>query len=300
MTTLLVVLWFALLIALVVVIAVRPVKSRHSLFELGRLGRDDELRRERLLPTVSTLQSAVAGLLIVPLAIITATVWGWWTLAITPALVIIIALLARLRMVQRATRRLYRSIEPHILSVAEAKIVTLWLGHVQPGHDQKLESSDQLIHLIDTAGHVLTDNQKSIIRHGIDWHETAIGSVMAPRKRIETVKYTELIGPLVLNDLHGTGHKKFPVIKDTVDNIIGMLDITALVEVSARSQSQTAEKLMSSRVLRVSEDESLPQALELLQKSHEHLLVVVDQDGKTVGLVTLTDITRSLLGAGDN
>lgn len=300
MTTLLVVLWFVLLLLLIVVASLKPPKSRHSWFELRRRSDGEELRRERLLPSVIVLQILTISILVALLAIIAFALWHWWVLFIVLVSILVIPPLTRIRSIRGLAQRTYERIEPRVLLFVETKQVGIWLGRASSSHDQKLESSEQLLHLIDTAGQVLTDNQKSIIRHGIDWHETSIGSVMTPRKRIETVKYSELIGPLVLNDLHGTGHKKFPVVKGDVDNIIGMLDITALVEVTASSQSQTAEKLMSSRVLRVDEDESLPRALELLQKSHEHLLVVLDQDGKTAGLVTLADITRSLLGSSDS
>lgn len=300
MTTLLVALWLVLLVLLLVVASLKPPKSHHSWFELRRRSDDDELRRERLLPTVLMLQTLTVCLLSALLAIVAFVLWQWWALAAVLIVAVIGPMIVRLQVMRRLAQRLYRRIESKVLSVAEVNLVRVWLGKGASAHDQKLESSEQLLHLIDTAGQVLTDNQKSIIRHGIDWHETSIGSVMTPRKRIETVKHSELIGPLVLNDLHSTGHNKFPVVKGDIDNIIGMLDITALVEVTASSQSQTAEKLMSSRVLRVDEDESLPRALELLQKSHEHLLVVLDQDGKTAGLVTLADITRSLLGSSDS
>jgi putative hemolysin len=119
---------------------------------------------------------------------------------------------------------------------------------------------------------------------------------MTKRKDIVSVKHTELLGPLVLDDLHRSGYTRFPVMRGTIDTVTGILDISQLLDVTVTKRSETVEKSMTSEVLHVEADEPLPVALDLLQKSHQHMLIVVDSDGKTAGLVTLSDITGSLLG----
>ncbi len=296
MTTLLVVVWFVIAMMLVLTVAMQPARSRHSWFELRRRGDENVLHRERLLPVIDRLRLIVASFFVAGLAIATAVLWQWWGLLVIIAVACILVPLVRLRIVRNLANRLYIAIEPYLLQLCESRLLKLWIGTGEKPRDQKLESTEHLLHLIDTAGPVLSENQKNIIRQGIDWHETTVNTVMVPRKRIASVKFSELIGPLVLNDLHSTGHNRFPVTRNGIDNIIGLLDITTLVEVNARSKSQTAEELMMPGALRIEDDAVLPDALALLQKSHAHVLIVVDQAGKTVGLITLADISRSLLG----
>lgn len=298
MTTLLVILWVALLVALVVVMAMRPRPSRHSWFELKRRGDEQALRRERLLGDVYALRRIIITILVVLLSLIVLAAWQWWSLLAMLLVTLLAVPTTRITFVHRTASRLYDKCEPSILRFVEKWLIVGWFGRYEKfsHHDAKLESVDQLRHLVESAGHVLSDDQQRIVRHGLDWHITTVSEVMTRRQDIISIKHSELLGPLVLDDLHRSGHNRFPVMKGNIDTILGMIDITHLLEVTASMSSQTAEKAMSPHVLRIESHETLPAALALLQKSHEHMLIVVDEDGKTAGLVTLADITGSLLG----
>jgi len=298
MTTLMLILWVLLLSLYVLVVAMRPKASPHSWQELKR--RDDKLAmsRERLLGDVYALRRLVGSLLVVALTLLAFILWGWWSLAIMFAVILLVVPIVRVSFVRRAALRLYSRYEPSLLHLVEKALIIGWFGRYErfSHSDEKLESIGQLQHLIETSGHVLSEDQQRIIRSGLEWHETTVASIMTKRSSIASIKHSELIGPLVLDDLHKTGHNQFPVIKGTLDAVVGTLDITELLEVTATRTSQTAEAAMSPRALRIESDATLPAALAMLQKSHQHMLIVINQDGKTVGLVTLADITGSLLG----
>lgn len=298
MTTLLVILWLALLVTLVVVMAMRPRPSRHSWFELKRRGDEQALRRERLLGDVYALRRIITTTLIALLSLVALATWQWWSLLVMLFVALLVVPTTRIAFVRRTASRLYDRCEPSILRFVEKWLIVGWFGRYEKfsHHDSKLESVEQLRHLVESAGHILSDDQQRIVRHGLDWHETTVGEIMTRRQDIVSIKHSELLGPLVLDDLHRSGHNRFPVVKGTIDTVIGMIDITHLLEVTASVSSQTAEKAMSPRVLRIESHETLPAALALLQKSHEHMLIVIDEDGKTAGLITLADITGSLLG----
>lgn len=298
MTTLLLVLWVLLLGLYVLVLAVRPRASKHSWAELGRRGDEQAMRRERLLGDVYALRRLKASLLLVALALLAYELWQWWSLAIMLAVVLLVLPIVRIAIIRRAALRLYNRYELSLLHFVEKVLIIGWFGRYErfSHSDEKLESIGQLQHLIETSGHVLSEDQQRIIRSGLEWHETTVASIMTKRSSIASIKHSELIGPLVLDDLHKTGHNQFPVIKGTLDAVVGTLDITELLEVTATRTSQTAEAAMSPRALRIESDATLPAALAMLQKSHQHMLIVINQDGKTVGLVTLADITGSLLG----
>lgn len=298
MTTLLVILWLALLVTLVVVMAMRPRPSRHSWFELKRRGDEQALRRERLLGDVYALRRIITTTLIALLSLVALATWQWWSLLVMLFVALLVVPTTRIAFVRRTASRLYDRCEPSILRFVEKWLIVGWFGRYEKfsHYDSKLESVEQLRHLVESAGHILSDDQQRIVRHGLDWHETTVGEIMTRRQDIVSIKHSELLGPLVLDDLHRSGHNRFPVVKGTIDTVIGMIDITHLLEVTASVSSQTAEKAMSPRVLRIESHETLPAALALLQKSHEHMLIVIDEDGKTAGLITLADITGSLLG----
>lgn len=298
MTTLLVILWVVSMAVTVLVAAMRPTRSDRSLFELKRLHDDDTLRKERLAGDADAILRLGTWLGIMSASMLAVAAWGGWGVVAMLTGLLAVSSLTRVRAVRRLAGQGYVAAEPRLLAIIEQypRLARLVRADTPKRRDPKLESPEHLLHLVESASYVLSDDQRTIITHGLAWHTTTVGDIMTGRKDIASVKHDELLGPLVLDDLHKTGHNRFPVMKGSIDDIIGVLDITESLEVTGGRASRTVEQAMSPRVLRIETDEPLPVALAMLQKSHLHLLIVVDADGKTAGLLTLADITGSLLG----
>lgn len=298
MTTLLLIVWFIVLVLLFLVLAIQPKRTRHSWNELKR--RDDKLtiRREHLLGDIYALRRVVLGLLFVALVFIGVALWQIVGGVIAVGVWFVAGGIVRLRALHLFAMKLYESIEPRLLLLMERvpAIGMLFRDDKYIPHDQRVESVDHLLHLVDSAGHILSDEQQGIVRRSINWHSTRVDTIMTKVDDIVSVKHRELLGPLVLDDLHRSGYYRFPVTKSSIDDIVGILDITDLLDVSSTKKTEMAEDVMASDVLRIESDEKLPDALRLLQKSRQHMLIVVNETGKTAGIVTLADVAVSLFG----
>jgi CBS domain containing-hemolysin-like protein len=297
MTTLLVIIWIILLIGLVIVVAVRPSRSLHSWFELQRQNNEPQIRRERLLGDIFALRRFVAIVLIIGLSSLGVVIWYSWGVLATIVGVLVALQLGYVPVVRKRANQLYKTREPKLLDIVEKlPIIGRILGadrHVP--HDQHIESTQQLLHLVESAGHVLTTAQQDIIRRGMDWHTVQVSEVMTPRDAIVSVRHSELLGPLVLHDLHESHHTVFPVIKKDLDHVVGIVDIAEFLQVDKTRSSHTAEKVMIPVVRTIEKNDFLPDALELLVTSRQPFLIVTS-DGATVGLVTLSDVLGALLG----
>lgn len=295
---LLVIVWLIVAFLLVTVLAMRPARTRHSRSELKRRGDSQVLRREKLLADIIGLRRIVLGLLLVGLAFLGFAAWQGGGVILALVVWLVAGALSRQKFVHMYAMKLYARIEKHLLDVAERAPILglLFRAENHEAHDQKLESIEHLRHLVEASGVILSPDQRTIIIHGLEWHTTTVGSVMTPLADIVSIKHSELLGPLVLDDLHRSGHKRFPVTKKNLDDIVGILDITQSLDATSGRRSETVEAAMSDRVLYIKVNDVLPTALAMLQKSHLHMLIVVDDDSKTVGVVTLADITESLLG----
>jgi CBS domain containing-hemolysin-like protein len=118
---------------------------------------------------------------------------------------------------------------------------------------------------------------------------------MTKRDDIVFINHTELLGPLVLSDLHKTGHSCFPVVAGDLDHIVGMLDIREHLTLEAK-RSVTAAKAMMPQVFYIRGDQPLDQALAAFVRTHYHLLVVINEEGETLGLLSLRDVLETLFG----
>lgn len=256
------------------------------------------MRREHILGSFLGVLQFIMLTIVGLMAVIAYVLWEGWGLLDMLIAVLIILLLGKWKLVSRPVMRRYKRHEQQLLDASEkVSFIGRLLGDTdRVNHDQHLESQEQLVHLVESAGHVLTGEQQDLIRRGLDWHTMLVGDVMTPRESIETVKASELLGPLVLNDLHQTGHTVFPVTKQGIDHIVGVLDIAEHLRVDRVRSSQTAEQVMIPEVFTVLEDAPLPVALQLLLSTRHPFLVVTDDGGKTVGLVTQRDILGALLG----
>ena len=298
MTTLLLITWGVLFFSLVLLMAIRPVRTSHSLFELNRMDDQKSIRRETLLDDIVAILHFYVFLSIIILTVTSFVLWQWWGIAVSIFVTVFASVVSSRKGFQRSMTKAYQPYEDKLLNfVGKFSFIGKILGsETHHANDQHLESTEHLVHLVESAGHILSAQQQMIIKRSVTWHVTPVSDIMTPRDSIQSIKHRELLGPLILDNLHRSGLSRFPVIEKDLDAIVGILNITDLLEIDGNRKSQVAEKIMVPQVLRIKEDETLPVAMKLLQKSHQHVIIVVDEEGRTQGMLTLTDITSSLLG----
>lgn len=290
---------------LIVTAAVRPRRSQISLFELERRSRQGDsqakeaLRREHLLPAVLTLQRRVIGMILIALTLVSLSAFGYAIgLAVASTAVLFYGSLAKTTPVAKLSQKLYRRFEPRLLRLAEKLSGTLRLlsNPSTPQAAPRLHSKDELNHLAEHAGGILTSDERLLIANGLIFSDHKVREIMTPRSRIDSIGRGELLGPLVLDDLHKTGHDRFPVIDGDLDHIVGMLYLKDLLTVDGGKHSTTAEKNMEARVFYIGENQSLQDALAAFLKTRHHLFVVVNELQETAGLISLEDVIGTLFG----
>src|SRR4051812_1834621 len=107
MTTLLVFVWAAAAIFLVIILAMRPERSRHSLSELRRLEDKAALRREKLLGDVLALRRIVTGLLLIGLVLAGSGAWQTTGVLVTVGFWMLAGSVSRLKFVRKLSMKLY-------------------------------------------------------------------------------------------------------------------------------------------------------------------------------------------------
>lgn len=293
-------------ILLVMVVAVRPLHSSMSTFELERrAGQGDKtaesiLKREASIGDILSLQRIIVAILLVTFVIISVLSLGWLVGVIVA---IIVALeygaVSRLGVLQTNTMKLYTKIEPSLLRFIERfPILFIVIRSVPPVDDTsaaQLDSREELQYLVAQSGSILTSDEKNLIVHSLSFGSQLVSTVMTPSSVIDTIAHSEFLGPLTLDDLHKKGHSRLPVIKGDIDHVIGILHLQSLLALDIK-RSVTAEKAMEARVFYVREDQTLQHALAAFLRTHHHLFIVVNEFRETVGILTLEDVMEALLG----
>ena len=306
MFTFLVILTVLLFLLLVLVASMRPVPNIVSLFELERRakhsGREAKaaLRREKYLPDVIALQRIIISLLLVVVVLLSVVTFGW-VIGVIVAIIVALeyAVVARFGPLTDLSQGLYVRLEPALIRFAEKFAQVFVFIRSIPMHDvdsyHRFDSREELQQLIAQAGDVLSEDERKVMVHSLDFKTQRVDSVMTPKAMIQTIKKSEFLGPLVLSELHDLGHSRLPVIETDLDHIVGVLYLKDLLSLDIK-RSTTVEKAMDSRVYYIHQEQTLEHALAAFLKTHHHLFVVINDQRETVGVLSLEDVIEALLG----
>ncbi len=120
--------------------------------------------------------------------------------------------------------------------------------------------------------------------------------IMLPRSRIVTLKYQDDFETLI-KKVKDSGHSRFPVIGENLDDVEGVLlakDLLTYFDESERSTFNIKDVLRPAYF--IPESRHLNTLLKDFKSKRNHMAVVVDEYGGTAGLVTIEDILEQIVG----
>lgn len=300
-------LWLLLFVTLLwtsvyVLHAIRLTKNDMSEFELrrrsegGDVAAYEALRRERLLPRLQALRRLAEIVLLVIAISLTIMALGWLPgVLVATVLCLFTDMLSRLSLLRQVASRLYESRQAAVLSAVESWAWLEWFREADAiQRDQAAASREELFHIIELSGSVLTADERLRFAASRTFDLQTVRDVMTPVSVVDTVDVSDALGPLVLDDLHKTGHSRFPVIDGDVHHVVGILYLHDIVNL--KSAKRTVREAMDQRVHYIHENQTLEHALGGFLKSHHHLFVVVNDYRETIGVLALEDVVEALLG----
>jgi CBS domain containing-hemolysin-like protein len=122
---------------------------------------------------------------------------------------------------------------------------------------------------------------------------------MTPRPRIASVRRTDSAQD-VIRLTGSTGHSRFPVVDDDIDDIVGVVHVKQAVSVPRERRADVPAVALASTVIRVPETMKLDSLLGELRGRGYQMAIVVDEYGGTAGVVTLEDLVEELVGELDD
>ena len=139
----------------------------------------------------------------------------------------------------------------------------------------------------------IEDFEIDLLKHVLNFSEYKVLDLMTPKRKVHSIPEDETLGPVVLSELHRSGHTYFPIFKSKTDNIIGILGIKGL---SVSKNPVNAGEVMDSNIYYVHEEQYLGEALQLVIKTSQELLIVINSHQQYVGIITAREILKLLVG----
>lgn len=217
---------------------------------------------------------------------------------LVPKNLAIAAPLATARATQGPQRAFTRSMAPLIRNLnGTANAILRRLG-IEPQEElRSTRSPDELASLVRrSARHgVLENTTASLVERSIAFGDRTAADVRTPRMR---VRYVEERAPVidVVEAARETGHSRFPVIGEGLDDVVGVVHVKQAVGVAVDRRRSVRVGTVCSPATIVPASIELDPLLVLLREQNMQLAVVVDEYGGNDGVVTLEDLVEELVG----
>jgi CBS domain containing-hemolysin-like protein len=143
----------------------------------------------------------------------------------------------------------------------------------------------------------IANEPAEMIRNVLDFKDLIIKDVMIPRRRASGIDMGTSLAD-VIEMVSTEGHSRYPVFRETLDNVIGLLYAKDLFKVVREGRLATAKltDLIRMSVLFVLETQPTASVLREMRAKSLHMAVVSDEFGGTSGIVTLEDILEEIVG----
>jgi CBS domain containing-hemolysin-like protein len=153
----------------------------------------------------------------------------------------------------------------------------------------------ELVDLAEERG-VVDADEREMIHSVFELSDTIAREVMVPRTEMVWIEVAKSVRQALALSLR-TGYTRLPVIGESVDDIVGVVNLKDLVRGAMEStpDSLTVGELMVPATF-VPDTKRLDDLLREMQVSRNHLAIAVDEYGGTAGLLTIEDILEEIVG----
>ncbi len=168
----------------------------------------------------------------------------------------------------------------------------------QGWHHHQLTSEElQLIISTERESPGLEEEERELLTNVLEFRDVTASEVMVPRTSIVSL-HEDATFQTLLNQVAESGYSRYPVIGESLDSIKGIISFKKLAEPLANGELQPST-LLQPWVLPaqfVPENMPLSELLAQMQRSHQTMVMVVDEFGGTAGLVTIDDLVVEIIG----
>ena len=162
--------------------------------------------------------------------------------------------------------------------------------------DSPEEAVEELQSIIETAEDedVLDEDQSELVRSAIDFSETSVLEVMTARVDVTSIDIDDKWED-ILALIEEAPYSRIPVYEDSIDNIIGVLYLNHFLKALTDGDRVNISSLLMPPCY-VYKTTKLPMVLNQLRRAKQHLAVVTDEYGGTLGVVSMEDVLEEIVG----
>lgn len=185
---------------------------------------------------------------------------------------------------------------PVIFIVNKISHFFLWLLRVDTSKKVSSITEDELRTFVEVSHEegVIESEERQMITNIVDFGDSLAKDVMIPRMDIAMVEanitYEDLLKEFTKNK-----YARLPVYEDTIDNIIGIINLKDFVFYTGDKETLDIRTLMREAHMTY-EYKNVAELFMEMQKESIPLTIVLDEYGALAGLITIEDLIEEIVG----
>ena len=170
-------------------------------------------------------------------------------------------------------------------------------SHLTRGDSEVSVTEDELYDIIEnmTDEGELDSEQGDLVHSALAFGDMTAESILTARVDMETIDVDDPLEE-ILTQVKASRHSRIPVYQDSVDNIIGVLQIRRFMREYLRKREKTDLRSLLDEPYFVHQSAKIDELLSVMSSKKINMTIVTDSYGGTVGIVTVEDILEELVG----
>ena len=141
---------------------------------------------------------------------------------------------------------------------------------------------------------VLDEDRSELVQAAIDFSDVSAYEVMTARVDVNAIDIDDSIDEII-DRIDELQYSRIPVYQDGIDNVIGVLYVNHLLKALTDEVEPDIRELLMPPCY-VYKTMKLPAVLSSLRKAKQHLAIVTDEYGGTLGVLSMEDVLEQLVG----
>ena len=142
---------------------------------------------------------------------------------------------------------------------------------------------------------IIDDDARSIMEGALSVSDMQVRDIMIPRAQMTVIKVDAELDEALPQVIHAA-HSRYPVIDDSLDNVVGILLAKDLLQLLLNRDSPFNIRTLMRPAVVVPESKRLNVLLREFRQNRNHMAIVIDEYGGVAGLVTIEDVLEEIVG----
>ena len=142
---------------------------------------------------------------------------------------------------------------------------------------------------------IIDEDARTIMEGALSVSDMQVRDIMIPRAQMVVIKADIDLQEALPQIVHA-GHSRYPVIDDSLDNVVGILLAKDLLPLILSRDSYFDLRVLMRPTVVVPESKRLNVLLREFRQNRNHMAIVIDEYGGVAGLVTIEDVLEEIVG----